>query len=201
MASTAKDVARMIEEEIARATSPLGTGQLASIGDLAINIIILRTRQGLDADKRPFVPYSPTYQRQRQKIGRSSSTVDLAVTGHMQQAITKSVSGNEVSLHFVSPLEERKAAIHNDGVDTTVSVRSHTRSVYVNSKNGQRVSAKAGAKAQRSGATHIAKRTETVDTFRRHQKTPKREWFDIRAADDERLIEDAIDELFSEQIK
>jgi len=201
VASTARDVARMIEEEVARASSPLEPEQMAAIGDLAINIITLRTKSGLDADRKPFVPYTPTYQRQREKIGRSSTTVDLAVTGHMQQGITKDAHGNEVSLHFVSPLEERKAIIHNDGVDTNVSVRSHTRRVFVNVRNGQRVSAKAGAKAKRQGAAHIVEREEKVTSFRRHQRTPKREWFDIRATEDEKIIEDAIDEMLSERVK
>jgi len=190
----------MIEEEVARATSPLEPEQMADLGDLAINVIVLRTKAGLDADRKAFVPYTPTYARQRQKIGRSA-TVDLAVSGHMQQAITKSVEGNETSLHFMSPLEERKALIHNDGVDTSVSVRSHTRSVYVNSKNGQRVSAKAAAKAKSAGQSHIVAREERVESFRRHQRTPKREWFDIRASEDEKIIENAIDEMLSERIK
>lgn len=195
MASTARDVARMIEEEIARAASPLEPEQMAAIGDLAINVITLRTKAGLDADRKPFVPYTPSYQRQREKIGRSSSTVDLSVSGHMQQGITRDAQGGEVSLHFMSPIEERKAIIHNDGVNTTVSVRSHTRRVFVNPKNGQRVSAK---KAKKSGAVQ---RTESVDSFRRHQRTPKREWFDIRASEDEKIIENAIDEMLSERVK
>lgn len=184
----------MIEEEVARAAGPLEPEQMAELGDLAINVITLRTKSGLDADRKPFVPYTPTYARQREKIGRSSS-VDLSLNGHMQQAITKEVVGNETSLHFVTPLEERKALIHNEGVNTTVSVRPHTRRVFVNPKNGQRVSSK---KAKKLGAVQ---REERVDSFRRHQRTPKREWFDIRASEDEKILEDAIDEMLAERVK
>lgn len=192
--ASARDIADAFDREIRDAMKPLTEPQLKVIGDEAINVIVLRTKQGIDADHKQFHEYSDGYKKHREQIGRSGTTVDLAVSGHMQQGMASmpNVQTGEVSVGFLSPAEEKKAAIHNSGVDKVVSVRSHRRSVYIDAKSGQRVSRKEAALDKKRKNKRVATKTELVDTFQRHQKTPKREWFDIRHPVDVGLVESVI---------
>lgn len=201
MANTASSIARAIEHEVAEAIGELTEAELKTIGDAAVDVIVLRTKQGVDADHKPFVPYSDSYKKTRERLSRSTTTVDLAVTGHMQQAITTEPGADSVTLGFLNPNEEKKAAIHNSGVDKIVSVRSHTRNAYIDSKTGKRVSRKEAALDKKRKNKRVAVRTESVDVFERHQKTPKREWFDIRHDVDVDIVAAAVRDVLDSRIK
>lgn len=196
--ASGKHISDEIEKEIAAATSRLSESQLKIVGEQAINVIVMRTKSGVDADHKQFTPYSPGYKKTRERIGRSSSTVDLAITGHMQQAMESTPGDGEVSIGFMNPLEEKKAEIHNSGVDKQVSVRSHTRSAYIDKKSGRRVSRKEAKRDSKRKNPRVMARTENVSMFQRHQVTPKREWFDIRYGADIDAVGSIIAELLTE---
>lgn len=192
--ASGKFIADEIEREIAASMSPLSDAELKAIGDEAINVIVLRTKAGLDADRKAFKPYSDGYKKQREAMGRSSDKVDLSVSGHMQQGMISEPHDHEVSVVFLNPTEEKKAEIHNSGVDKVVSVRSHRRAVYINAKTGQRVSRKEAALDRKRKNKRVATKTEAVSTFSRHQKTPQREWFDIRNSVDVDIVQTVIED-------
>lgn len=169
---------------------------LLAAGHAALDVILLRTKRGLDVDHRTFTPYTEQYAEFREKKGRSASTVDLAFTGHMQQAITVVRTGDDVTLEFMNAHESIKASAHNSGVDKNIYVRSHRRKTAVNIYTGQRVSAAEAKRDKRRKNQKVGYRTESVDVFQRHQRTPKREWFDIRHSSDVQIVENAISLAF-----
>lgn len=105
--------------------------ELIEIGHFAATMVVLRTKKGIDADGKPFVPYSAGYIEERVDAGLKPSPVDLARTGHMLGAMVPERTGrDEVTVLFNSPLEAKKAAAHNYGVDKTVTRKgkpSHMR--------------------------------------------------------------------------
>lgn len=83
---------------------------LEAVGQLAISIITLRTRQGIDADGNRFKPYTKAYAKDRAKRNLRQSPPDLTVTGHMLGSQVPRVTGdNEVTVEFSSPREIAKA--------------------------------------------------------------------------------------------
>lgn len=201
--ASGKHIADEIEREIQKAMAPFTEAELKLVGEQAISVIALRTKQGVDADHKPFTPYSDGYKKTREKLGRSSATVDLAVTGHMQQAMESrpDVAEREVNIGFMSAAEETKAAVHNSGVDKQVSVRSHTRSAYIDKKTGRRVSRQEAKRDMKRKVQRVTTRTERVDVFKRNQRTPKREWFDIRHPADTRAVEAVIEDIITNKRK
>lgn len=184
------DVAAEIDRMMKEMGGPISQGVLHAIGAQAINIITLRTKSGRDMNLNPFTPYSKEYQKKRAELGRSSSTVDLAVTGHMQGAITQSIGTGETTLRFMDANANRIARAHNDGVDSLVSVRPHRRSTYVNTKTGQRVNAKEVARDRKRKNKRVSSRMESVGTFERHQREPKREFFGIAHPNEQAVIQE-----------
>lgn len=181
----------------AKSVLQLDDATLLAAGHAALNVILLRTKQGLDVDHHKFTPYDRHYAEYRQKNGRSASTVDLAFTGHMQQSITVAKTGNDVTLEFMNAHESIKAQAHNEGVDKPGTyVRSHRRKTAVNIYTGKRVSADEAKRDRRRKNQKVAYRVESVDVFTRHQRTPKREWFDVRHPDDIAIVEDAMGAAF-----
>lgn len=197
--ASGKNIADEIEREIGRALGSLTDAEMKAVGDQAINVVVLRTKAGVDADHKPFVSYSDGYKKTRERLSRSTSVVDLAVTGHMQQAMESSPRDGEVSIGFMSAAEEMKAEIHNSGVDRQVSVRSHTRSAYIDSKTGRRVSRKEAKRDSKRKSPRVVARTENVGSFQRQQRTPKREWFDIRHPRDIDAVGEAISDVLSQR--
>lgn len=165
---------------------------LLATGHQALNVILLRTKKGLDADHRRFTPYTEAYAQKREKLGRSTSTVDLAITGHMQQSATVTVHGGEAIIDFMNEREAIKAAAHNSGVDKNVYVRSHSRKTAVNIYTGQRVSTREAKLDGKRKNKKVGYRVEAVGGFQRHQFTPRREWFDIRHPQDMDIVEKAM---------
>jgi hypothetical protein len=110
-----------LEEAVAGAFSP---DELMELGQLAVTIVVARTKRGIDADGKTFKAYSPAYLLERQRASLRTTPVDLAVKGHMLGGMVPSVTGtNEVTVGFVSATEAIKAAAHTDGVDRSVSTR------------------------------------------------------------------------------
>ncbi len=186
--AVADEIDKYVEE-----VGVLSDAELLSLGHTAINVIVLRTKQGKDADHKPFVPYSAEYAERRKKSGRSATTVDLAVSGHMQQAIVPTVHPGEVHLQFMNHAEEVKADAHNQGVHKREVVKGHTVSNYTRkvqryTKNG---------KPMMRGGKPVTRKQEVQGhvrpTFMRTMNLPKREWFEVRHPHDVALIEDAVE--------
>lgn len=177
-------IAREIDKAMSEEAQKFSKDELVALGHEALDIIVLRTKAGKDADLNPFVGYTASYTQQREKAGLSSRP-DLARTGDMLGAIGPEARSGEVALRFMSAGANIKAIAHNEGVDKQVSVKLHRREVRYNSKTGQRVSAKSKSK-------YATTRTENVGTFQRHQHTPKREFFDIRHPKETDALEEAI---------
>lgn len=82
---------------------------MLELGNLAIGIILARTKKGLDADGAPFRPYTAAYAKRRQDK-QLRRTPDLAVTGHMLQALMPQVRRpGTVTVGFLSQAEQDKA--------------------------------------------------------------------------------------------
>jgi len=74
---------------------------LEEVGQFAIVVITLRTRKGLDADRKTFKPYSARYTPVRQRKHLQTDPVDLTVTGHMLGSMVPRVTGdNEVTVEI-----------------------------------------------------------------------------------------------------
>lgn len=168
---------------VAEAMHGIDDGQMLALGHAALNIITLRTGAGLDADRKPFVPYSDAYKKVRAAKSLQTGHVDLAVTGHMIGAASVSPGVGEVTLGFNSAHEANKAAAHNSGVKAQVSVRAHSRDAHVN-KKGQRVSARERRLDKRRKNKRVYQRTESVSAHKRNMNLPERNWFDVRADED-----------------
>lgn len=83
---------------------------LQEVGEFAISLITLRTRKGLDADRKRFKPYSARYVPVRQYRGLQTDSVDLTVSGHMLGSMVPAVTGdNEVTIEFSGTREIAKA--------------------------------------------------------------------------------------------
>lgn len=108
-----------LEEAVA---GTLGADDLMALGQLAVTIVVARTKRGIDADGKTFKGYSRAYADWRERKSLQTSPVDLAVKGHMLGGMVPSVTGpNEVTVGFVSATEAIKAAAHTQGVDRSVT--------------------------------------------------------------------------------
>jgi hypothetical protein len=113
--ASGKDVALSIEDAIQEATREFTEADMLELGHLAQTIITLRTKKGLDADRVPFAPYTKDYANWRNKKSRSSTAVDLAFTGHMQQAEIVTATKSEAVISFSAERQAQIAAWLNDG--------------------------------------------------------------------------------------
>ena len=109
------DVAKEIAAAVASATREFAEADMLELGLLAQQIITLRTKKGIDADRVPFAPYTKNYAAQRQRSGRSGTTVDLAVTGHMQGAENVSATKDEAVISFAASRQAEIASYLNYG--------------------------------------------------------------------------------------
>lgn len=159
--------------------SHLDDGQILALGHEALGIIVARTRTGLDADGKPFKAYSADYAKVRAARGLNTSTVDLAVTGHMIGSMTVTGRSGEAEIAFMASREAKKAATHNFGSTAQASVRSHSRKTFVN-KKGQRVSASEVKRDKKRKTKRVYQRAESVGAHKRQMNTPRREFFDVR---------------------
>ena len=91
---------------------------LESVGEQAINLILARTKKGLDASGKGFKKYSPSYTEYRERAGYLAQ-VDLARTGHMLNSLVPEVTGeNEVTISFNDNFAALKGAVHNYGSES-----------------------------------------------------------------------------------
>lgn len=96
--------------------APLPPDVLTEIGQAAVTIIVMRTKQGIDADLKAFVPYAKAYAKARERKHLQSSPVDLARTGHMLGSIAPTVSGpGEVTVAAHGQHDADKLLWNNDG--------------------------------------------------------------------------------------
>lgn len=140
--------------QIGEALHGITDAQLLELGHAMMNIIVLRTKTGLDADRKPFAPYSEAYKKVRIDHSLQVDHVDLARTGHMIQSLIVSPGAGEVVIGFGSTREATKAAAHNSGVNRSPS---WLRNAY----------RKVRGKRKLLG-----------------RRLPKRNWFDVRAPEE-----------------
>lgn len=177
--------------QIGEALHGITEAQLLELGHAGLEIIVMRTRAGLDADRKPFAPYSEEYKKVRAAKSLQTSTVDLAVTGHMIGASSVFPGTGEVVIGFNSTFEAKKAAAHNFGVDKQVSVKAHSRGTHVD-KKGRRVSRAEVRRDAKRKNKRVYQRSESVGQHTRHMKMPKRNWFDIRSPEDEAALTEMV---------
>lgn len=145
-------------------SAPFNPSEMSAIGEAAMTLILARTKAGLDADRKPFVPYSDRYAAERAAKGYATSPVDLARTGHMLGAMFRTIGTEEIRIHFLKSDEATKAAAHNYGYDGVVP-RKKWRAQKVGQEGGGYM-----AKAESMGTQHVV--------------VKKREFMDIRAPED-----------------
>lgn len=111
---TATQAAQILESIVAEA-SHLEPADLLELGHAALDIVLLRTKKGLNVDGQPFKSYTDPYRKQREKTGYGP-TPDLVRKGHMLGAALVRQSGaDEVTVEIVDRLQSVKAASHNYG--------------------------------------------------------------------------------------
>lgn len=207
---TAGDAARMFDDLAGAVSGPPTDGELRELGEFAATTVLLRTKKGLDVDRHPFRPYSTRYAAERAAHGLQKSPVDLTRTGHMLGSMEVVPGAGEVKVAIMSEVEVGKAAANNFGVDKNVTVQAHTRSSYMHSKQGtslapekQRRISRADASKKRTGSIEL--REHAVSEYTRNQKTPQREFMDVRAPEELEAIAEMfgdvmvkrLDEIFS----
>lgn len=83
---------------------------LEEVGQFATSVILLRTKKGLDADRKTFKPYSERYAKRRARKHLRIDPPDLVVKGHMLGAITPFPGNhNEIVIGFNAQHEADKA--------------------------------------------------------------------------------------------
>lgn len=169
--------------QIGEALHGITEEQLLNLGHTGLSIIVMRTRAGMDADRKAFVPYSEGYKKVRAAKSLQTGHVDLTVTGHMIGATSVFPGDGEVVIGFNSTFEAKKAAGHNSGVSKQVSVKSHSRATHVD-KRGRRVSRDERRKDKRRKKKRVYQRAEAVGKHTRQMNMPRRAWFDVRADED-----------------
>jgi len=81
----------------------------------AIVKIKARTKSGVDADGRAFVPYSADYAKYRNEKGRQDSPVDLTFHGRMMGNMASQTISNGAEVFFRDSQRGDIAARHNYG--------------------------------------------------------------------------------------
>lgn len=89
---------------------------LSRTAQQAINVILKKTKSGVDADDNPFKPYSKKgsgdgYYGWRKRRGKSL-TPNLSNKGQMLAAMTSKVQGTKATIFFSSAAESKKAAFN-----------------------------------------------------------------------------------------
>lgn len=76
---------------------------MREVGDLAVRMIVTRTRSGKDVTGAAFQPYTPGYAERRAKEGHPASPVNLTVSGRMLNDLAVMKTGpGRVTLGFRS---------------------------------------------------------------------------------------------------
>ena len=153
---TPKEAAAALEGIGQALEAGLDEGALLEVGHFALAMVLLRTKQGLDVDGKPFEPYSEPYAEERVAHGLARQPVDLARTGAMLGAFQPVLEDGGVSVRCMNEHEAIKAIAHDRGVDKQVTV--HRR-----------------AAAKPSGKVKLA-----AGSYQRHMRLPKREVWDVR---------------------
>lgn len=74
---------------------------MRALGDWTITRIRTRTQAGLDADQRPFRPYSPSYAALKAEALKTGRRVTLQVSGRMlNEMVTETVGDRAVRVMF-----------------------------------------------------------------------------------------------------
>lgn len=73
---------------------------MVAVGQLVRQRILDRTARGIDAEGKPFAPYSEGYRETKREALGTGGVVDLMVSGEMQRAITLEATDTSVSLYF-----------------------------------------------------------------------------------------------------
>ena len=91
---------------------------LSRTAQQAINVILDKTKKGVDAKDRPFKPYSRKgsgdgYYGWRKRKGKSLKP-NLTDKGEMLAAMTSRVQGTKATIFFSSAAESKKAAFNQE---------------------------------------------------------------------------------------
>lgn len=176
--STPEEAAKAIEGISATIEGAFDDAALLEVGHFATQLVLLRTKTGLDADGKPFAPYAKDYAKTRQEHGLAAQPVDLARTGHMLGTVTPVLTGDggvEIGPHL-SEFEAKKLAAHNAGVDKTVSIKPRRFTAYTVDRRFA-----SEARAMKEGGNAYGGLTKA---YTARMRLPKRETMDIRRAED-----------------
>ena len=91
---------RRIGDDLTNVVTKLTKEDFQAIGFMIRDAIIDRTERGVDAQNRPFTPYSQSYAKQRSKEGLESSVVNLQVSGRMLEAIKVLATHKSVTVYY-----------------------------------------------------------------------------------------------------
>jgi hypothetical protein len=120
--NTPEDAAAIIDGLAEEVAAEIGDDVLLEAGQMAVDLVVMRTAKGLDADRQPFRTYSKGYERWKKKKGHATR-VNLAFTGHMLGSVGANLLPGEV---FVGPsglAESAKFAWHTYGTKRGLPIR------------------------------------------------------------------------------
>jgi hypothetical protein len=111
--ASASDIGKKLEQLVDEATHT-SVQELLETAHFCQALIVARTKNGLDADGKPFAAYSQSYTETRQKAGYGT-TPDLVRTGHMIGSMLVTANAEQATISFANAHEAEKAAAHHYG--------------------------------------------------------------------------------------
>lgn len=83
-----------------------------------------RTRSGVDVDRRPFRPYSETYRKAREDIGKTSDIVNLEYRSEMHNQLVYKAENTGAEIYYSDADRAKVAMTHQYGLND-MPVRKH----------------------------------------------------------------------------
>lgn len=92
--------------KVLKQTSTFSKKDMERVGDAAKDIIVDRTKQGLDSKRTIFKAYAPSYKAERAKAGLKTFPVDLTRTEEMLDSLYVDAKANKVTIGDTDPVAE-----------------------------------------------------------------------------------------------
>jgi phage gpG-like protein len=143
---------------------------------VAVNFFKSRFREGRDINNIPFKKRKLDKSKRAILVGKGSGKLKRDIKTEKITATEAIVSTTSLTVPY--------AQAHNEGVNTTVSVKGHKRGRY--KKVRETFTSKAGNERNRTSRQHTGNHT-TVGTYRRKMELPQRQFMGSSVQLDKRL--------------
>lgn len=77
-----------------------GSAVFKRLGDDIIRFMIDRTKNGIDVRHSQFEPYSATYEKYREEMGKTTSIVNLQDRGEMHRSLSVKPSNDQAFIYY-----------------------------------------------------------------------------------------------------